>query len=164
MMRWTVPGIVVSLGLGAFLVASAAAEPTADRTVAQTVLAELAAPALSASAPLVKRPVAEAQRALERAKGARQAGDVARAELLEGLAREWAETARDTVRAASAETDAVATDKKVAQAVVQTDRARTLLEESIAHLGEARQRLTELEQQNVAAKPKAKPVKKEEAP
>src|SRR5215471_18832845 len=77
-------------------------------------------------------PIDEARRALERAAGARSARDVHHAELLEGLAREWAETARDVLRAAAVEADAGALELAAADAGVRAERARALLEESMA--------------------------------
>jgi hypothetical protein len=138
---------VTACALGIFA-APAWAETAGDRAAAEAILTELGAPSASASASasagLYARPLGEAKQALERARGARESGDVARAELLEGLAREWAETASDTVRAARAEGEAALVEEKSAQAVVQAERARTLLEESIAHRGEARARLDQM--------------------
>ncbi|HEY3593617.1 MAG TPA: hypothetical protein VGL13_07080, partial [Polyangiaceae bacterium] len=74
---------------------------------------------------------------LERATGARLAGDVRQGELLEGLAREWAETARDLVRAAKTESEAAEVQTRAAQAAVRAERQRALLEEAIARRGRA---------------------------
>jgi hypothetical protein len=154
MVRNSVMGLVVATSTLAVLAASAWAEPAGDKAAADATLAELGAPSASASAGLSLRPVGEAKRALERAVGARQAGEVARADLLEGLAREWAETAKDIVRAARAETDASTVEEKTAQATVRAERARTLLEESIALRGE---KMARLEQMHAASAEPARP-------
>jgi hypothetical protein len=161
-------GIVLVLALsGASLlaVARAMAEPASDQAVTAQILADLArAPA--GQAQLVKEPAAEAKQALERAAGARRSGDVRHAEQLEGLAREWAETARDLIRAARAEADAGALETAAADAGVQAERARALLEESLARRGEAAAQLEQLSLAEAAAKsskgatPPSKPSEK----
>jgi hypothetical protein len=115
----------------------------------------------------VRIPVEEARRALERAAGARRSGDIRHAELLEGLAREWAETARDVVRAAAVEADAGALELAAADAGLRAERARALLEESIARRGRAEAELEKLTadagpfptQPPAASSAKAKPAK-----
>jgi hypothetical protein len=86
---------------------------------------------------LTAEPVLAAKRALERANGARLTGDARQGELLEGLAREWAETARDLVRAAKAESEAAELETRAAQAGLRAERQRALLEEAIARRGRA---------------------------
>jgi hypothetical protein len=135
-----------------------------DRALAERILAELASPAADGGealtgsdaeadagvAPLVAaadagtsvtaltaEPVLAAKRALERADSARLAKDLKQAELLEGLAREWAETARDLVIATKAEAEANQVETRAAQVGVQAERQRALLEEAIARRGRA---------------------------
>ena len=60
-------------------------------------------PAEGEAAQVTAEPVKSAKRALERAHGARAAGDEPHARMLDGLALEWAEAARDLDRAAAAE-------------------------------------------------------------
>jgi hypothetical protein len=86
---------------------------------------------------MTRGPVLEARRALERARGARAAGDPVHADLLDGLAREWAETARDVVRAAAVEQEASALESTVAELSTRAQRARALLEEDVARRGRA---------------------------
>jgi hypothetical protein len=86
---------------------------------------------------VVAEPLRHARKALERANGARTAGDTAHARMLDGLALEWAETARDLLRAAAAEKEALATAKKAREIGVQVERARALLEETQARRGRA---------------------------
>jgi hypothetical protein len=113
-----------------------------DRGTAEQILATAASS--SAEAALVRAPLDEAKRALERAEGARRSGDVPHAELLEGLAREWAETARDLARAAGIEADAGALATSASEAALRTEKARALLEEAIARRGRAEAELEKL--------------------
>ncbi len=160
--RWLGPvGFVLFVGLGVPLVPLAFGEELSDKAVAEQILANLpssqtapferndaGAPAASErpapGSELVRVPVEEARRALERAAGARNARDIHHAELLEGLAREWAETARDVLRAAAVEADAGALELAAADAGVRAERARALLEESIARRGRAEAELEKL--------------------
>jgi hypothetical protein len=148
-------GFVLVVALGVPL---ALGEPLSDKAVAEQILAGLpAAPPASAPRPeadagaaspsepsVVRLPVEEARRALDRAAGARRSGDIRHAEQLEGLAREWAETARDTLRAAAVEADAGALELAAAEAGLRAERARALLEESIARRGRAEAELEKL--------------------
>ncbi len=130
------------LTLGAALVSSATGEQLSDRMIAEQILATLGAS--SAQRALAHAPLEESKHALERAAGARRSGDIRHAEQLEGLSREWAETARDLVRAAAAEADAAALELAAADAGVQAERARALLEEAIARRGRAEAELAKL--------------------
>jgi hypothetical protein len=124
------------------LASSAIAQQTSDKATAQQILAT--AGSSSADAALLKAPLEEAKKALVRAEGARRSGDIAHAELLEGLAREWAETARDLVRAASIEADAGALETSASQASLKAERARALLEEALSRRGRAEAELEKL--------------------
>ena len=130
--------------VGIVVGSTAIGEQLSDKAAAEQILGALPAGSSSAEAALVKGPVAEARRALERAAGARRSGDARHAEQLEGLAREWAETAKDVVRAAAVEADAGALDLAARDARVKSERARTLLEESIARRGRAEAELAKL--------------------
>jgi hypothetical protein len=138
---WPV-GFIVMVVIGASLGSTALAEQASDKAVAEQILATAASS--SAEAALLKAPIDEAKKALDRARGARQAGDVPHAELLEGLALEWAETARDLARAASIEADAGALESAASEATLRAERARTLLEEAIARRGRAEAELEKL--------------------
>jgi hypothetical protein len=135
-------GWVVMVVVGVALGSSALAEQATDKAIAEQILAT--AGSSSAEAALLKTPVEEAKKALGRARGARQAGDVQHAELLEGLAREWAETARDLTRAAAIEADAGALESAASEATLRTERARALLEEAISRRGRAEAELEKL--------------------
>lgn len=77
-------------------------------------------------------PIAEARKMLARAEELRRLGDPARAELAEDAALEWAETARELVRAIDTEQSADDQTALAAQAKPKAERARALLEEAIA--------------------------------
>lgn len=135
-------GWIVVVVVGVALGASALAEPLSDRALAERILTGVASS--SADAALLRSPVDEAKKALERALGARRSGDAPHAELLEGLAREWAETARDLARAAAIEADAGALETAASQAGLRAERARALLEEAISRRGRAEAELEKL--------------------
>jgi hypothetical protein len=97
------------------------------------------------AARVTAEPIKSAKRALERARGARAAGDEAHARMLDGLALEWAETARDLERAAAAEAVATAIAQKLAEEQTQAERARALLEETQARRGRAAAELARVE-------------------
>lgn len=137
-------GWVMLLGLGAPLAGAAFADAVSDKAVAEQILASMAPSSDSSMQAVTRAPIDEAKRALERAAGARRTGDVHHAELLEGLGREWAETARDLVRAVAVESDAGALDMAAAEAGVASERARALLEEAIARRGRAEAELEKL--------------------
>ena len=108
-----------------------------------------AAPAVPKSSPVVaaEQPIAEAHKALDKAKQLRAAGDVARAELAEDLALEWAETAVALVSAVEDERVADEQGKLAIVAVTKADRARQLLEEAIARRGRLQATLDQLDQE-----------------
>jgi hypothetical protein len=137
-------GWVMLLALGIPLAGAALADPVSDKAVAEQILASLATPTDSSMPPVLKTPIDEAKHALERAAGARRSGDTHHAEILEGLGREWAETARDLARAVSVEADAGALETAAAEAGVGAERARALLEEAIARRGRAEAELEKL--------------------
>ncbi|MFO0760595.1 MAG: hypothetical protein U0359_29210 [Byssovorax sp.] len=121
--------------------------PPGDGATAEKLIAEIEARVAHdpKAAEVVKAPIERAQKALERAHGARTAGDAAHARMLDGLALEWAETARDLERAAAAEDVGQASAKSAREAATQVERARTLLEETQARRGRAAAELTKAE-------------------
>jgi hypothetical protein len=130
---------VLAVALGFPALHLALGEPRSDKEVAEQILGSMTvgAPSASSDRLIARSPLEEARRALDRAAGARRSGDIRHAELLEGLAREYAETARDVVRAALLEADAGALEMAAADAGLRAERARALLEESIARRGRA---------------------------
>jgi hypothetical protein len=137
-------GWLILFAMGIPLAGAAFAEPVSDRAVAEQILASLASPSDPSMQTVLKTPIDEAKHALERAAGARRSGDAHHAEILEGLGREWAETARDLARAVSVEADAGALETAAAEAGVGSERARALLEEAIARRGRAEAELEKL--------------------
>lgn len=106
--------------------------------------AERAAPALSGDGGISKaardqadqamaKPMAEARKLLARAEELRRLGDVPRAELAEDAALEWAETARDLVRAIALEHGAALDEAATSTATTKAEKARAALDEAIAH-------------------------------
>jgi hypothetical protein len=95
--------------------------------------------------------LAHARAALERAVRLRAAKiwghdpDEKHAAQADGLAREWAETARDLVRAVDAEKTAADTRRKAMDAQAQLERTRALVEEGIARVGRLKAAITEAE-------------------
>lgn len=109
----------------------------AERLVAQTAQAP--------EAPAAARELDAARRALGRARGARDGGDRPSAELLEGLARTWAEAARDVVQTVRAEAALAKAQKALLEARSQVERGRALVEETISRKGRAQVELERLE-------------------
>jgi len=91
--------------------------------------------------PATVEAVARARDALEQSTRLRAAGDEAHAKAADGLAREWAETARDLALAAAAEKQANERRRQAIQAQAQLERTRALVEEGIARLGRLRAEL-----------------------
>jgi hypothetical protein len=82
--------------------------------------------------------IERANDALERATRLRAAGDLPHAKVADGLAHEWAETARDAALAAAAERLADDRKRQAIQTQAQLQRTKALVEESIARLGRLR--------------------------
>jgi hypothetical protein len=122
--------------------------PPGDGATAEKLLAEIESKTKAqgdAARKVVAEPVQAARKSLERAHGARVSGDAAHARMLEGLALEWAETARDLQRGATAEGSAFQLAKKARAVATQADRARALLSETQDRRGRAAAELERLE-------------------
>jgi hypothetical protein len=109
--------------------------------VAQAIVDELGKDAGHQT--LVAEPLDLARRAIERGVRLRALGDEAHAKAADGLAREWAEMARDLVRAAEAETKAADVRRKALDEQVQLERTRALVDEGIARVGRLKAELDE---------------------
>jgi hypothetical protein len=114
----------------------------ADRDVAERLVNETTRAPEAATA---ARELDAARRALGRARAARDGGDRAGAELLEGLARTWAEAAHDVVRAVRAESSLAQAQKALLEARSQVERGRALLDETLSRKGRARVELERLD-------------------
>ena len=139
--------IAVAAFLIAVAVGGAARGAGDDRAVAEALVksTEPLGPA-----PVTADALARTSEALERATRLRAAGDEAHAKVADGLAREWAETARDLGLAAAAEKLAADRKRQSMQALAQLQRTKALVEEGIARLGRLRAALD-------AAAPPTKP-------
>ncbi|MGZ3424031.1 MAG: hypothetical protein ACXVEF_30625 [Polyangiales bacterium] len=100
---------------------------------------ERAAPALSGDAAVPKlaldaanEPIAQARKLLERADELRRLGDVPRAEIAEDAALEWAETARDVVKAIALEHGAAYDEAASGAAISKAEKARAALEAAVS--------------------------------
>lgn len=138
----------------AWAIASEDPAGTAKKTLAD-LEAKRAAPALSGSAngaaqmglAAAAHPIAEARKMLARAAELRGLGDVARAEIAEDAALEWALTARELVRAVELEAEGREQAAAADDAGTKAARARTLLEEAIARRARLEKDLDTLEKE-----------------
>jgi len=131
-MKRSLPAAGVALA-SLLVCVTAAAQPADEHAAAAAIMQQLTADqphqAVTADALL------EARNALERATRLRVAGDEAHAKAADGLALEWAETARDVVKAVDAEAAAADLRHKALDAQAQLERSRALVEEAIASIG-----------------------------
>jgi hypothetical protein len=133
------PGIWTVFAIWAALPGDALATPVNTGETARTIIAELQADASARE--LAGLALSRAEGALSRVPGA----SPTRTPLLEATALEWAEVARDLVRASAAER---ASDKLEQDAsAIQTElmRLRAAVEQTMARVGRARQELKERE-------------------
>jgi cell division protein FtsN len=124
-------------GIAGVLLASASSASSTyaqdDHQVAQGLVDELARDAGHAS--ITGEILERARIELERATRLRALYDEKRARAADGAAREWAETARDLLRAVDAEAKAAEVRRKALDTQAQVDRARALVDEDIARIG-----------------------------
>jgi hypothetical protein len=97
----------------------------------------------SAHSSIAASAIANVKEALERAVRLRAVADEPHAKTADGLAREWAEMARDLARAADAEKTAWDVKRKAEDAQARLERSRVLVEEGIARVGRMRSELDE---------------------
>jgi hypothetical protein len=128
--------------------AAAAAQGSDDHSVAQAITNQLER---DGHANVAREAFANARAALERATRLRSAGDEAHAKAADGLAREWAEDARDAARSADAEAAAAQVRKKAVDAQAQLERTRALVEEAIARVGRLKAELDHIERSGATA-------------
>lgn len=122
----------------------AAASGADDRATAEAVLKEVEA---SNKKDLASEMITRSRGALERATRLRAAGDEPRAKLAEGLARTWAEAARDLLKAVDVEDRAQAARRGATDAGATAERERALLEEGVAQSGRLRAQLEAAERE-----------------
>jgi hypothetical protein len=132
--------LVAVLAVGAL--ASAAPD---DRTATEDALREVErSPKKDVAAEMTTR----SRAALERAAKLRASGDEPHARLAEGLAKTWAEAARDVLRAVDIEEKSQATRRAATDAGIVAERERALLEEGIAQSGRLRAQLESTERES----------------
>ncbi|HET9959824.1 MAG TPA: hypothetical protein VFQ61_35275 [Polyangiaceae bacterium] len=124
--------------------ASAAHAETTPRAQAEATVRELEG-SQGKDRALTEPLLVRARSALTRAKNARQAGDQRHGSLLEALAMELAESARDLVRVKSAEQQTTEFEKQALDAETRAVRARALVELAAARRGRAQEQLDEAE-------------------
>jgi hypothetical protein len=122
--------------VGALMTRDARAD---DGAAARDLVTALASD--TAHAALVAEPLGRAREAIERATRLRESGDETRGKAADGLALEWAETARDLARAADAERAAADRRRQAMAKQAQVERARALVEADLAHVGRLRKEI-----------------------
>jgi colicin import membrane protein len=147
---------VLSIAAGVALLVTASvatfaiAAGTDDAAEATALIQQLDAD--TAHKALVADTLTKAKEALERGHRMRTAGDDAHAKLADAVAREWAETARDLVRAADLEKVAAASRSGALDAGARVEREQSAVEESIARVGRLRAELEAAERDTKAQK------------
>jgi len=144
--------------LTAFSSLSPAYAAPKPRDAAQAVVAEL--DRQKATGAGVPEALAEVRRSLVRADRARLAGDHRHGAELEELALEWAEAARARARLAAAAAQANALERKVIDSDATLERARALIEQTIAQRARSEAELAELERQRSQPAPPPAPARK----
>jgi hypothetical protein len=141
------PAVALAHGGGAAMPTEVPVSPPGDGATAQGILRDLEAKAATdaETARVVAEPIKSAKRALERAHGARASGDELHARMLDSVALEWAESARDLDRAAAAEKIALTTSREANDVETRAKQARALLEESQARRGRTAAELERIE-------------------
>ena len=141
--RTLLAALTLAAALGMGVVAFAAGE--GDRAATEAVLREVeASPKKDVAAEMIAR----SRSALERAAKLRASGDEAHARLADGLAKTWADAAREVVRAVDVEERAQASRRAATDAGVIAERERALLEEGIAQSGRVRAQLEAAERES----------------
>jgi hypothetical protein len=140
---WCAAGVLAAAAsvVVAATVTSRDARASDDNATASALVLELGQNPAHAS--IAATAIANAKDALERALRLRAVGDEVHAKAADGLAREWADTARDLARAADAERAAWDARRKAEDAKVRLERARAHVEEGIARVGRMRSELDE---------------------
>ena len=116
-----------------------------DHAQAESLVAELDRD--TAHRALIADPLGRARSALERGKQLRANGDEPHARIADGVAREWAELARDLVRTNDLEKRAYDARRAANDAGARAERERALLEEGIAQNGRLRAEVEQAERE-----------------
>jgi hypothetical protein len=127
--------VLAIASVATFALASGSDDATEATALIQQLDADTAHKALLADT------LTKAKEALEKGHRMRVAGDEAHAKLADAVAREWAETARDLVRAVELEKGAAASRSGAIDAGARVEREQAAVEESIARVGRLRAEL-----------------------
>ncbi|MFO0740855.1 MAG: hypothetical protein U0270_33470 [Labilithrix sp.] len=144
--------IAIALLLGCLAVGAVAAAGNDDRGVAEAALKEVAG---SPKKDVANELVARSRAALDRGAQLRTKGDEKHALLADGVARSWAEAARDAVKAAAIEETATRARTDATDAGLVADRERALLEEAVAQSGRLRAQLEGAKEKEAPARTSA---------
>ena len=144
--------VVLLAGMAGFTWSALANRAPDDRKAATEIISQQTA---GSSTPAASHALAEASDALERADQARSAGDTVNATHLEGLAREWAEMARDIARATNAEALADRNQQAAASASAQVRKTHAMIETLVARRARAQGELQQLHGASSASIPSA---------
>jgi hypothetical protein len=145
MTRSMLGGAALAMMLAGVGIGVAAAAGPDDRAATEAVLREVEA---SPKKDVAGEPIARSKAALERASRLRAAGDEPHARLADGLAKTWADAARDVLRAVDVEERAQASRRGATDAGLVAERERALLEEGIAQSGRLRAQLESAERES----------------
>lgn len=96
-------------------------------------------------ASVVREPLDKAKKAIERARGARDAGDVQHSHMIDDIARLWVKVAEQLIRATRFEAETKKVSDETRALEVQVERARALLTETQSRHGRAVAELEQLE-------------------
>ena len=107
---------------------SASADASSSASASASANASASALASASANTAASHALTQVRRALERADQAKAAGDLVTARHLEGLAREWADMARDAVRASEAESRADQNQLAAARAEASVRKTQATLE------------------------------------
>jgi hypothetical protein len=133
-MRW-----LLVLGLAIWSIASPARAEGDEHVLVQAMVDQAARADANGSKggrpPVTSELLDRARRELDRATRLRATFDEKRARAADGAAREWAETARDLLRAVEAEGHAGDVRGKALDKQGQVERTRALVDEDIARIG-----------------------------
>lgn len=141
--RWRRRGTALALGLALLLAGMVHAAETDGSSQARALLAQIEAKSAEGSA--AREPIERSKQAMQRAASARKQNQEQQARLLDDLALEWAQTARDLVEVASLEQQARVLEDKLLAAETKVRRARALLEETEMRRGRAQTELMRLD-------------------
>lgn len=144
--------IAIALLLGCLAIGAVAAAGNDDRGVAEAALKEVAG---SPKKDVANELVARSRAALDRGAQLRTKGDEKHALLADGVARSWAEAARDAVKAAAIEETATRARTDATDAGLVADRERALLEEAVAQSGRLRAQLEGAKEKETPARTSA---------